>query len=78
MYTILYKVSFKIELISLQIFGFLNMAVWAANLWFLFKETKWFQGGETPPMAQQQQQQQMPPQDPNVQRVSTTNITYQV
>ena len=54
------------------------MAVWAANLWFLFKETKWFQGGETPPMAQQQQQQQMPPQDPNVQRVSTTNITYQV
>lgn len=24
------------------IFGFLNMCVWAANLWFLYKETKWF------------------------------------
>lgn len=24
------------------IFGFLNTFVWGANLWFLFKETKWF------------------------------------
>lgn len=24
------------------IFGFLNLAVWAGNLWFLFKETSWF------------------------------------
>jgi len=24
------------------IFGFLNMLIWAGNLWFLYKETKWF------------------------------------
>jgi len=26
------------------IFGFLNMCVWGANIWFLYKETKWFGG----------------------------------
>jgi len=35
------------------IFGFLCMAVWFGNLWFLFKETKWFR-------ARQEQQQQNP------------------
>jgi len=24
------------------IFGFFNMCVWAGNIWFLYKETKWF------------------------------------
>lgn len=24
------------------IFGFLNMLIWGGNLWFLYKETKWF------------------------------------
>lgn len=24
------------------IFGFLNMCVWVGNIWFLYKETKWF------------------------------------
>ncbi|CAG9759253.1 unnamed protein product [Ceutorhynchus assimilis] len=26
------------------IFGFLNFFLWAADLWFLYKETDWFQG----------------------------------
>lgn len=26
-----------------QIFGFLNFFLWAVNLWFLYKETSWFQ-----------------------------------
>ncbi|XP_066247355.1 synaptophysin-like [Euwallacea similis] len=30
------------------IFGFLNFFLWAADLWFLFKETEWFQGGAPP------------------------------
>lgn len=25
--------------------GFLNFFLWASNLWFLYKETKWFKGG---------------------------------
>lgn len=29
-----------------QIFGFLNFFLWAANLWFLYKETAWFQGNQ--------------------------------
>jgi hypothetical protein len=33
------------------IFGFLNFFLWAANLWFLYKETTWFSGRA----AQQQQ-----------------------
>jgi hypothetical protein len=35
------------------IFGFLNMCVWGGNIWFLYKETKWFSG---PPDNQQQTQ----------------------
>jgi len=33
------------------IFGFLNFFLWTANLWFLYKETAWFQppGGNTSP-----------------------------
>lgn len=30
------------------IFGFLNMAVWAGNLWFLFKETHWHKDHQSP------------------------------
>ena len=26
--------------------GFLNFLLWAANLWFLYKETSWFVGGK--------------------------------
>ncbi|ELU10581.1 hypothetical protein CAPTEDRAFT_221651 [Capitella teleta] len=45
------------------IFGFLNMCVWGANLWFLFKETKWFKvtsqhpevRTEAPPATQEPQ-----------------------
>jgi len=29
--------------------GFLNFFLWASNLWFLYKETNWFKGGETKP-----------------------------
>ena len=25
--------------------GFLNCFLWTTNLWFLYKETKWFSGG---------------------------------
>ncbi|CAH1377604.1 hypothetical protein MTP99_019002 [Tenebrio molitor] len=28
------------------IFGFLNFFLWAADLWFLYKETTWFQGNQ--------------------------------
>ncbi|KAL3290144.1 hypothetical protein HHI36_023508 [Cryptolaemus montrouzieri] len=28
------------------ILGFLNFFLWAANLWFLYKETSWFQGNK--------------------------------
>lgn len=31
------------------IFGFLNMLVWAGNLWFLYKETPWFKVRAKPP-----------------------------
>lgn len=27
----------------LQIIGFLNFFLWASDLWFLYKETPWFQ-----------------------------------
>ncbi|KAL1492890.1 hypothetical protein ABEB36_011063 [Hypothenemus hampei] len=30
------------------IFGFLNFFLWAADLWFLYKETAWFQGNAPP------------------------------
>ncbi|ENN80249.1 synaptophysin-like protein 2 [Dendroctonus ponderosae] len=30
------------------IFGFLNFFLWAADLWFLYKETEWFQGNAPP------------------------------
>ncbi|KAJ8923503.1 hypothetical protein NQ315_010081 [Exocentrus adspersus] len=28
------------------IFGFLNFFLWAADLWFIYKETAWFQGNQ--------------------------------
>jgi hypothetical protein len=38
------------------IFGFLCMCVWAGNLWFLYKETKWFKSSQQmPPPAMPQQ-----------------------
>ncbi|XP_061187483.1 synaptophysin-like [Saccostrea echinata] len=40
------------------IFGFLNMVVWAGNLWFLYKETPWFGNkSEIPPQSGSPQQQ---------------------
>lgn len=30
------------------IFGFLNMLIWTGNLWFLYKETKWFKPTSVP------------------------------
>ena len=35
-------INLIIWILLFQIFGFLNMCVWAANLWFLYKETPWF------------------------------------
>lgn len=29
------------SLVSLQVFGFLNLVLWVGNLWFVFKETGW-------------------------------------
>ncbi|KAF7287708.1 synaptophysin-like protein 2 [Rhynchophorus ferrugineus] len=29
------------------ILGFLNFIIWAADLWFLYKETAWFQGAQS-------------------------------
>lgn len=26
---------------SHQVFGFLNMFIWAGNAWFVYKETRW-------------------------------------
>jgi hypothetical protein len=33
------------------IFGFLNMGVWGGNLWFLWKETRWFKANQAPAAA---------------------------
>jgi hypothetical protein len=41
LYTVIKKNENK-NLLYLQIFGFLNMLVWAGNLWFLYKETPYF------------------------------------
>ncbi|RZC33026.1 synaptoporin [Asbolus verrucosus] len=32
--------------LNISIFGFLNFFLWAADLWFLYKETAWFQGNQ--------------------------------
>lgn len=34
------------------IFGFLCMGVWIGNLWFLYKETKWFKDSDGPKLEQ--------------------------
>jgi len=31
------------------LFGFLNMFLWASNMWFLYKETPFFKGDQLPP-----------------------------
>jgi hypothetical protein len=48
LYTVIKKNENK-NLLNLQIFGFLNMVVWAGNLWFLYKETPWFKVRSKPP-----------------------------
>ncbi|KAK3103371.1 hypothetical protein FSP39_018788 [Pinctada imbricata] len=45
------------------IFGFLNMVVWIANLWFLYKETPWFKAKQEANTSSPQQQQT--PTDPS-------------
>ena len=35
--------------LSPQLFGFLNMFLWASNMWFLYKETPFFKGDQLPP-----------------------------
>ena len=42
-----------------QILGFLNLFLFASNIWFLYKETSFFQALKQ--QQQQQQQQFMPP-----------------
>ncbi|XP_045166298.1 synaptophysin-like [Mercenaria mercenaria] len=42
------------------IFGFLNMLVWAGNMWFLYKETPWHKVQETKPPNLPGQQVQDP------------------
>jgi len=37
--------------------GFLNVFVWAGNMWFLWKETPWHKGNRAPQAATVQQQQ---------------------
>ncbi|GFO43585.1 synaptophysin [Plakobranchus ocellatus] len=44
------------------IFGFLNFAVWVGNLWFLYKETPWFQGPEAKPPTQSDSVSETDPQ----------------
>ncbi|XP_046565982.1 synaptophysin-like [Haliotis rubra] len=43
------------------IFGFLNFLVWAANLWFLYKETPWFKVRSKPPSSPEAGPPQQPP-----------------
>ncbi|XP_046327238.2 synaptophysin-like protein 2 isoform X2 [Haliotis rufescens] len=43
------------------IFGFLNFLVWAANLWFLYKETPWFKIRSKPPSSPEAGPPQQPP-----------------
>lgn len=42
-------------------FGYLNMFLWGFNLWFLFKETKWFAGNVQEEVPSPSQPQQVPP-----------------
>lgn len=35
--------------ISLQVFGFVNVALWVGNIWFVFKETGWYKTGRRYP-----------------------------
>ena len=34
--------------VSAVLLGFLNFFLWTANLWYLYKETAWFRGGQGP------------------------------
>lgn len=34
------------------LFGYLNMFLWASNMWFLYKETPWFKGQQSPAAAE--------------------------
>lgn len=33
----------------LQVFGFVNVILWAGNIWFVFKETGWYKTGQRYP-----------------------------
>jgi len=55
-------VLFNVVALRFQIFGFLNMIVWGGNIWFLYKETKWF--SDSPDNNPPQQQQQGSPESP--------------
>ena len=35
---------------SAVLLGFLNFFLWTSNLWYLYKETAWFRGGQGPVM----------------------------
>lgn len=35
--------------VSLQVFGFANLALWVGNIWFVFKETGWYKTGRRYP-----------------------------
>lgn len=37
------------RLVSLQVFGFANVALWVGNIWFVFKETGWYKTGRRYP-----------------------------
>lgn len=34
---------------SLQVFGFINVLLWVGNIWFVFKETRWYKMGQRYP-----------------------------
>lgn len=35
--------------VLLQVFGFVNVALWVGNIWFVFKETGWYKTGRRYP-----------------------------
>lgn len=35
--------------VSMQVFGFVNVALWVGNIWFVFKETGWYKMGRRYP-----------------------------
>ncbi|KAL7031581.1 hypothetical protein ACKWTF_007065 [Chironomus riparius] len=56
------KVSSFTDLNIALLIGFLNFFLWTSDLWFLYKETAWFQNRGAIYNQQMYGQQQMPPQ----------------